>query len=76
MKFAHKIFLYKVNEDNTVTFYVKKGEGEKPDYFRATARLKLLVELSELKQDTELEAVIGVYYDKQLKLQIVEVSYE
>lgn len=74
MKFTQKIFLYKVNEDNTVTFYVKKGEGEKPDYFRANARLKLLVELSEIKQDTELLATIGVYYDRQLKLQIVDVE--
>ena len=74
MKFTQKIFLYKVNEDNTVTFYVTKGEGEKPDYFRANARLKLLVELSEMKQDTELVATIGVYYDRQLKLQIVEVA--
>lgn len=73
MKFTHKIVLYKVNEDNTVTFYVKKEDGSKPDYFRANARLKLLVELSDMKQDTELEAVIGVYYDKGLKLQIVEV---
>lgn len=74
MKFTQKIFLYKVNEDNTVTFYVKKAEGEKPDYFRANARLKLLLELSEMKQDTELVATIGVYYDHQLKLQIIEVA--
>lgn len=73
MKFTHKIVLYKVNEDNTVTFYIPQGENEKSKYFRASARLKLLVELSEMPQDTELLVNIGVYYDKQLKLQIIDL---
>ena len=77
MKFTQKIFLYKVNEDNTVTFYVKKGDNEKPDYFRSNARLPLLLELSKMEENTELLATIGVYYQKGkgLALQIVEVAW-
>lgn len=75
MKFTQKITLYAVNEDNTVTFSVVDEKGQ-PQYFRANARLKLLVELSEVEKNTELVATIGVYYQrgKGLSLQIVEVA--
>lgn len=75
MKFTQKITLYAVNEDNTVTFSVLDEKGQS-QYFRANARLKLLVELSEVEKNTELVATIGVYYQKGkgLSLQIVEVA--
>lgn len=74
MKFTQKIFLYKVNEDNTITFYVPNDDPtQKAKYFKANARLALLVDLSKLDQGAELLVNIGVYYDRVLKLQIIDV---
>ena len=77
MKFTQRVIFYKVNDDNTVTFKVI-DENNQPQYFRSNARLKLLLELQELKQDTELIATVGVYYKKGvgLALQLIEVAYE
>lgn len=74
MKFTQTIFLYGVNEDNTVTFYVK-GEDGKANYFRAKARFKLLGELDEMTKHTELVATLGLFYEKGvgLRMQLVEV---
>ena len=74
MKFTQKITLYTVNEDNTVTFFILDESGT-AQYFRANARLKLLVELSELPKITDLIVTIGVYYQrgKGLALQIIDM---
>lgn len=74
MKFTHKCWLYGVNEDNTVTFYITDDTG-KALYYRANARLKILTELDELDRDTELNLEFGVAYvrGKGLTLQIVKV---
>lgn len=79
MKFTQKVKFYRVNENNTVTVYVPRPNVEdKNDYFQAKARFKLLGELDELKQGTEIVGTFGLYYDKGkgLTLQLIEYAVE
>lgn len=74
MKFTQSIHFYGVNDDNTVTFYVLDEQNQK-QFFRASARFKLLGELDEMEKEIELLATLGVAYvrGKGLMLQIIEV---
>lgn len=76
MKFTQTVRLYKVNENNTVTVYVPSATAEdKNDYFQCKAKYKLLTQLEDLKQNTEILAEFGVFYEKGKGLALQLISY-
>lgn len=74
MKFTETINFYGVNEDNTITFYCYDDDGSK-QFYRATARFKLLAQLDEYNKDTLLNCEFGLAYvrGKGLILQLINV---
>lgn len=77
MKFTEKINFYGVNEDNTVTFYCYDENGNK-QFYRASARFKLLAQLDEFEKDTLINCEFGLAYvrGKGLILQLISVVDE
>ena len=82
MKFTAKIHFYCVNDDNTITFFIV-DENQQKQFYRASARFKVLGELDDLKRLSddeknssllELEATFGLAYvrSKGLVLQLIE----
>ncbi|MBO5947722.1 hypothetical protein J6Q66_02670 [bacterium] len=77
MKFTKVINFYSVNEDNTVTFYFDDENGNR-QFYRASARFKLLAFLDEFEKDTLINCEFGLAYvrGKGLVLQLIRVLDE
>ena len=66
MKFQEFVFVYSVNDDNTVTIYFNDNGNKR--FYRAKARFNVLAELAKLQKDSCIDALFGIAYERSTAL--------
>lgn len=74
MKFQEFVFVYSVNDDNTVTVFINDNGTKR--FYRAKARFNVLAALSQLPKETCIDAMFGIAYERATGLVLQLISYE